>query len=182
MRGRIMVAGLAGVLVSGCAAEAEPVAEPPPAPTAVQVVAASSGGACRLLDFTVIEELVKMRFDVAAASEQGDTHTCVVRATGATLPELTLSVSETTIDKSAFAADVVPDKAAKVTGLGQQAYKRTTAGASGRGPVAEVGWLATDGRLATLGWTAARDSERTAVEKLTGGLTALAKRVDTRAL
>ncbi|GGO31542.1 hypothetical protein [Micromonospora parathelypteridis] len=182
MRGRIVVVGLAGLLVSGCAAEAEPVAVPPPAPIAVEVVAASSGGACRLLDFTVIEQLVKVRFDVAAASEQGDTHTCVIRTGGAALPELTLSVSETTIDKTTFAADVVPDKAAKVTGLGQQAYRRTTAAASGHGPVAEVGWLATDGRLAALSWTGARGSERAAAEKLTGDLAALAKKVDTRAL
>ncbi|WP_406067362.1 hypothetical protein [Micromonospora sp. NBC_01638] len=182
MRGRIVVAGLAGLLVSGCAAEAEPVAVPPPVPIAVDVAAASSGGACRLLDFTVIEQLAKVRFDVAASSEQGDTHTCVVRAGGAPLPELTLSVTETTIDKATFAADVMPDKAAKVTGLGQQAYKRTTAAASGRGPVAEVGWLANDGRLATLSWTGARGSERTVAEKLTGDLAALAKKVNTRAL
>ncbi|MGC4870312.1 hypothetical protein ACLQ3B_33265 [Micromonospora sp. DT53] len=182
MRGRIVVVGLAGLLVSGCADEAEPVAAPPPVPIAVDVAAASSGGACRLLDFTVIEQVVKVRFDVAASSEQGDTHTCVVRAAGATLPELTLSVTETTIDRASFGADVVPDKAAKVTGLGQQAYKRTTAAASGHGPVAEVGWLAGDGRLATVSWTAARGSERSAVEKLTGDLTALAKKVDTRAL
>ncbi|MFI6780973.1 hypothetical protein [Micromonospora sp. NPDC050276] len=182
MRGRIVVAGLAALLMSGCADEAEPVAVPPLAPIAVEVAAASSGGACRLLDFSVIEQVTKARFDVAASSERDDTHTCVVRAGGATLPELTLSVSETTIDKTTFGADVVPDKAAKVTGLGQQAYKRTTAAASGRGPVAEVGWLATDGRLATLTWTGARGSERAAAENLTGGLVALAKKVDTRAL
>ncbi|WP_074318049.1 hypothetical protein [Micromonospora cremea] len=182
MRGRIVVAGLAGLLVSGCAAEAEPVAVPPPAPIAVDVAASSSGGACRLLDFTVIEQLVKVRFDVAAASERVDTYTCVVRAESASLPELTLSVTDIKIDKATFAADVVPDKAAKVTGLGQQAYRRTVAAASGHGPVAEVGWLATEGRLATLSWTAARGVERSAAEKLIGDLIALAKKVDTRAL
>jgi hypothetical protein len=182
VRGRIVVAGLAALLMSGCGADAEPVTVPPPVPIAVDVAAASSGGACRLLDFTLIEQATKTRFDVAAASERDDTHTCVVRAGGATLPELTLSVSETAIDKTTFGADVVPDKAAKVTGLGQQAYKRTTSAASGRGPVAEVGWLATDGRLATLSWTGARGSERASAESLTGGLVALAKKVDTRAL
>ncbi|RLP94181.1 hypothetical protein [Micromonospora sp. CV4] len=182
MRGRIVVAGLAGLLVSGCAAEVEPVAVPPPAPIAVDVAAASSGGACRLLDFTVIEQLVKVRFDVAAASERGDTYTCVVRTERATLPELTLSVTDAKIDKTTFGADVVPDKAAKVTAVGQQAYRRTLAAASGHGPVAEVGWLTTEGRLATLSWTAARGAERSAVEKVTGDLVALAKKVDTRAL
>ncbi|MDG4759393.1 hypothetical protein [Micromonospora sp. WMMD710] len=182
MRGRIVVAGLAGLLVSGCAAESAPVAVPPPAPVALDVAAASSGGACRLLDFTVIEQAVKVRFDVAAASDRDDSHTCVVRTEGAALPELTLSVTETTIDKATFGADVVPDKAAKVSGLGQQAYWRTTVEASGHGPVAEVGWLAADGRMATLSWTGARGSERAAAEKLTGDLVALAKKVDTRAL
>jgi hypothetical protein len=182
VRGRIVVTGLAGVLVSGCAAQAEPVAVPPPAPIAVEVAAASSGGACRLLDFTVIEQVAKVRFDVAASSEQGDTHTCVVRAERTTLPELTLSVTDTAIDKTTFGADVVPDNAGKVTGLGQQAYRRTLAATGGHGPVAEVGWLATEGRLATLSWTSARGTQRSAAEKLTGDLVALAKKVDTRAL
>ncbi|WP_089021670.1 hypothetical protein [Micromonospora coriariae] len=182
MRGRIVVAGLAGLLLSGCAAKAEPVAVPPPAPIAVDVAAASSGGACRLLDFALIEQLLKVRFDVAAASERSDTYACVVRAEGATLPELTLSVTDAKIDKTTFGADVVPDKATKVTGLGQQAYRRTIAAASGRGPVAEVGWLASEGRLATLSWTTARGAQRSAAEKLTGDLIALAKKVDTKAL
>ncbi|MET8232414.1 hypothetical protein ABZS77_17260 [Micromonospora sp. NPDC005298] len=182
MRGRIVVAGLAGLLVSGCAAEAEPVAVPPPVSNDVDVAAASSGGACRLLDFALIEQAVKVRFDVAAASERDDTHTCVVRSEAATLPELTLVVTETTIDKTTFGADVVPDRAAKVTGLGQQAYRRTTAATGAHGPVAEVGWLASDGRLASLSWTGARDSERAAAEELTGELVTLARKVDTRAL
>ncbi|MGQ5260078.1 hypothetical protein ACTWLT_04920 [Micromonospora sp. ZYX-F-536] len=182
MRGRIVVAGLAGLLVSGCGAEAEPVAVPPPAPIAVDVAAASSGGACRLLDFTVIEQVVKVRFDVAAASERDDTYTCVLRAERAALPELTLAVTETKIDKATFGADMVPDKAAKVTGLGQQAYRRTLAAAGGDGPVAEVGWLAGDGRMAELTWTGGRGTERSAAEKRTADLIALAKKVDTRAL
>lgn len=182
MRGRIVVAGLAGLLVSGCAAEAEPVAVPPPAPIALDVAAASSGGACRLLDFAVIEKVVKARFDVAAASERNDTHTCVVRAERAALPELMLSVSETSIDKASFTADVVPAKATKVTGLGQLAYRRTAAATGGYGPVAEVGWLAGDGRLATLTWTGARGTERAAADKVAGDLVALAKKVDTQAL
>ncbi|MGC4769446.1 hypothetical protein ACLQ25_10750 [Micromonospora sp. DT44] len=182
MRGRIVVAGLAGLLVSGCAAEAGPVAVPPPAPVALDVAAASSGGACRLLDFVVIEQTVKVRFDVAAASDRNDTHTCVVRAERAALPELMLSVSETSIDKTTFGADVVPDKATKITGLGQQAYRRTAAASDGHGPVAEVGWLASDGRLASLTWTGARGTERAAADKMAGNLVGLAKKVDTRAL
>ncbi|MFI7605351.1 hypothetical protein ACIBTV_09510 [Micromonospora sp. NPDC049366] len=182
MRGRIVVAGLAVMAVSGCAAEPEPVAVPPPAPIAVDVAAASSGGACRLLDFAVIEEHLKVRFDVAAASQRGETHTCVVRAGDAILPELTLAVTKASVDKTTFSADVVPDSASKVSGLGQQAYRRTVAASAGHGPVAEVGWLTAEGRLATLEWTSPRGTAKTAVDKVAGELAALGKKVNTRAL
>ncbi|PZF96505.1 hypothetical protein [Micromonospora deserti] len=182
MRARIVVAGVAGLLVAGCGAEDEPVALPPPAPVAVDVAAASSGGACRLLDFGVIEEHAGVRFDVAAASEKGDTHTCVVRAERSSLPELTLTVTKTSIDVATFTGDVAPEKAAKVSGLGQRAYRRTGAASGGHGPVAEVGWLAAEGRLATLHYTTPRGTEKAAAEDLAAALVALAKKVDTRAL
>ncbi|MCX4385953.1 hypothetical protein OG777_03305 [Micromonospora peucetia] len=180
MRGRIVGAGVAALLAAGCGAEAEPVAVPPPAPVMVDVAAASSGGACRLLDFGVIEQHAGFRFDVAAASRTGDSHTCVVRAGRAALPELTLSVTETSIDAATFTADVVPEKAAKVSGLGQQAYRRTTSAKGALGPVAEVGWLATEGRLATLRYATPRATDNTDAENLTTALIALAKQLDTR--
>ena len=182
MRGRIVGAGVAALLATGCGAEAEPVAVPPPAPVAGDVTAASSGGACRLLDFGVIEQHMGLRFDVAAASETGDSHTCVVRAEQATLPDLTLTVTETSIDAVTFIADVVPEKTAKVAGLGQKAYRRTTSAKGALGPVAEVGWLATEGRLATLRYTSPRDTAKADAEKLADALIALAKQLDTRAI
>lgn len=182
VRGRIVGAGVAVLLATGCGAEAEPVAVPPPAPIAIDVAAASSGGACRLLDFGVIEQHAGFRFDVAAASETGDSHTCVVRAEQATLPELALTVTETSIDAATFTADVVPEKATKVTGLGQKAYRRTTSAKGALGPVAEVGWLAAEGRLATLRYTAPPDTAKSDADKLTDALIALAKQLDTRAL
>ncbi|MEV6365356.1 hypothetical protein AB0L86_00485 [Micromonospora musae] len=182
MRSRILPVVAAALLTAGCSTEREPVEVPPPAPIALDVAAASSGGACRLLDFAVIEQHVKVRLDVAAASERGDTHTCVTRAGEATLPELTLTVTETSMDKATFAADVVPDSAGKVSGLGQQAYRRTTGAADGHGPVAEVGWLSTEGRLAVLSWTTAKGTAKSAAEKVAVQLAALAKKVNTRAL
>ncbi|MGK5739071.1 hypothetical protein [Micromonospora sp. URMC 103] len=182
MRGRIMVAGLTVLAVSGCGAEREPVTVPPPAPVAVDVAAASSGGACRLLDFRLIQQHVKVEFDVAAASERGDTHTCVVRAGDASTPELALTVTETSMDKATFDADVVPGSAGKVSGLGQQAYRRTAGAASGHGPVAEVGWLSTEGRLVTLVWTTPRGTSKAAADKIAAELAALAKKINTRAL
>ncbi|MEE3920179.1 hypothetical protein V2I01_23965 [Micromonospora sp. BRA006-A] len=83
-------------------------------------------------------------FDVAAATERGDTHTCVVRRR-AVLPELTLSVTETSIDAATFALDVQPSGAAKINKLGKAAYRRTLPKTAKSGPAAEVGWLATEG-------------------------------------
>ncbi|WP_200209153.1 hypothetical protein [Micromonospora coerulea] len=180
MHGRIWLAGAVVALTAGCAAKAEPVAVPPVEPVTVEVAAASSGGACRLLDFAVIAKHTGGRFDVAAASDRGDTHTCVVRAEQAILPELTLTVTETSIDKSTFTLDVLPDGAKKVTKLGQIAYRRTLPKTAKAGPAAEVGWLAADGRLASLTWTCPRASDKAAAEAAAGKLVTLAKTVDTR--
>ncbi|SCL22005.1 hypothetical protein GA0070624_2442 [Micromonospora rhizosphaerae] len=180
MHGRIWLAGVAVVLTAGCATEAGPVAVPAVEPVTVEVAAASSGGACRLLDFAVIAKHTGARFDVAAASERGDTHTCVVRAERSVLPELTLTVTETSIDVSTFTADVLPDGATKVTKLGRIAYRRTLPKTAKLGPAAEVAWLATDGRLATLRWTCPRGADEATAEEVAGKLVSLAKLVDTR--
>src|SRR3546814_17918053 len=77
----------------------------------------------------------------------------VVRDEQAVLPELTLTVTETSIDKSSFTLDVLPDGEKKVTTLGQVAYRRPLHKTAQAGPAAGVGWLATDGRVATLNST-----------------------------
>ncbi|MFC8618765.1 hypothetical protein ACFT9M_20450 [Micromonospora purpureochromogenes] len=182
MHARIWLTASAVLLTTGCGAQPRPVAVPAVDPVTVEVAAASSGGACRLLDFAVIEEHAGVRFDVAAASDKGDTHTCVVRAEGATLPELTLTVTDTSIDVPTFNADVLPDGATKVSKLGQVAYRRTVAKTAKHGPVAEVGWLATEDRLATLHWTCERGAPKAEAEELTGKLVSLAKKINTRAM
>lgn len=180
MHGRIFLAGVAMLLLAGCAEKAEPV--PQVAPPLVEVPAASAGGACRLLDFAVIEERTGVRFDIAAASEHDDSHTCVVRSQRASFPELTLTVTETSVDVPTFTADLVPDGARKVSGLGRSAYRRTMAPARKHGPAAEVGWLSTEGRLATLRYTYQPKADRASAEKLTTKLVGLAKEVDTKAV
>ncbi|WP_422752745.1 hypothetical protein [Micromonospora sp. WMMD708] len=183
MHGRIWLAGVGVLLTTGCgASEVEPVPLPTGEPATVQVGAASSGGACRLLDFAVVEEHTGARFDVAAASERGDTRTCVVRATDATWPELTLTVTDTSIDVPTFTADVLPAGANKVSKLGQAAYRRTGAKTAKRGPTAEVGWLATEDRLATLRWTCRPDDDRAAADEVADHLVDLARTLDTRSL
>ncbi|MCX4473755.1 hypothetical protein OOK41_26200 [Micromonospora sp. NBC_01655] len=183
MRGRICLAGVAVLVVAGCAAQdPEPVAVPRAEPVVLDVPAASSGGACRLLDFAVIEEHTGERFDVAASSSRGDTHTCVVRAERVLLPELALTVSDTSIDVTGFTADVLPGGARKVGNLGRAGYRRTANAADGHGPVAEVGWLAAEGRLVTLRWTLPKGADRAAADELADRLVGLAKTVDTPAL
>ena len=182
MHRRIWLAGVAVVLTAGCATQAEPVAVPAAEPVTVEVAAASSGGACRLLDFAVIARHTGVRFDVAAASERGDTYTCVVRAEGAVLPELALTVTDTSIDKSTFATDVLPDGAEKATNLGRIAYLRTLPKTGTVGPSAEVGWLATEGRLATLRWTCPPGTDKATAEAVAGKLVNLAKAIDTRGM
>ncbi|MFC0028214.1 hypothetical protein ACFFMM_01600 [Micromonospora chaiyaphumensis] len=182
MRARTWLAASAVLLTAGCAKEAAPVAVPAAEPKAVEVSAASSGGACRLLDFAVIAKHTGGRFDVAAAMDRGDTHTCVVRAERAVLPELTLTVTDTSIDTSSFTLDVLPRGAKKVTKLGKAAYRHTLPKTAKNGPAAEVGWLAGDGRLATLRWTSPRGTATADADKVAGKLVSLAKVIDTRQL
>jgi len=180
---RTWLAASAVLLTAGCAAETPPVALPPPAaPAPVEVAAASSGGACRLLDFAVIAKHTGVRFDVAAAVERGDTHTCVVRAERSLLPELTLTVTETSIDTSGFTQDVQPRGATRVSKLGKIAYRQKLPKKGKAGPGAEVGWLATEGRLATLRWTCPAGTDPAEADKMPGKLVNLAKAVDTRRL
>lgn len=183
MHGRIWLAGVGVLLTTGCgASEPDPVRLPAGEPVTVEVGAASSGGACRLLDFAVIEEHTEIRFDVAAASERGDTRTCVVRATDASWPELTLTVTDTSIDVPTFTADVLPGGATKVSKLGQAAYRRTGAKTAKHGPTAEVGWLAAEDRLAMLRWTCPPDGDRATAGAVAARLVDLARKLDTRSL
>ncbi|MFC4145348.1 hypothetical protein ACFO0M_03695 [Micromonospora mangrovi] len=183
VHGRSWLAVAAVLLTTGCASGTPPVAVPPAEPLTVEAAAAaSSGGACRLLDFAVIAKQTGGRFDVAAASDSGDTHTCVVRSERSLLPELTLTVTDTSIDKSTFTLDVLPRGAKKVTRLGQVAYRRTLPKTGKLGPAAEVGWLATEGRLTTLRWTCPRTADSAEAERMASKLIALAKTLDTRAL
>ncbi|SBT53564.1 hypothetical protein GA0070611_6188 [Micromonospora auratinigra] len=182
MHARTWLAASAVLLTTGCATGPAPVAVPAAEPVVAPVAAASSGGACRLLDFAVIAKHTGGTFDVAAAVDKGDTHTCVVRAEAALLPELTLTVTDTSIDTSTFTLDVLPKGAKKITKLGKIAYRRTVPKSGRAGPGAEVGWLATEGRLATLRWTCPPGTGATEAEKLTGKLAELAKVLDTRKL
>lgn len=165
---------------AGCARAA---AEPPApvtlaAPAATQWPASVAGGACQLLDYATIEAAIKVRFDVAAASQQGKTYTCVVQHSDAARPDLTLSVTATTADPATFRSTMAPDKAQPVSGLGKAAYRAGIAGSATQGPAVEVGWLSGDKRLLTLRFTFAPGAATAAVNGLTPQLVELAKKID----
>lgn len=168
--------GLASGLVA-CGAE-EPAPQRIAAPIQTSFPAASAGGACVFLDYDAIEEALGARFDVAAASQSGQTATCVVQAERSELPDLALTITKTSVGADIFASDVVPDKGATtVKGLGLAAYQATTAPSKNSGAGLEVCWLTKDKRLISLRYTVAPGEE--APPKSFGGkMIALAKQVE----
>lgn len=178
MRVWMMAAG--ALALAGCSEVAA--TPPPPAPPAIEVPASAAGGACRLLDYPMIEEATGMRFDVSAATTQRKTYTCVVQTQEASRPDLALSVTATSADASIFADEVVPDGAKQVKGLGKAAYRRTLASGKGHGAGVEVGWLSGDGRLMYLRYTFASGQDKAAAEEFAPKLVTLAKKIDTSSL
>lgn len=164
------------VLLAGCGQSAapEPVSVPSPSPRTFP--ASNAGGACHLLDYATIREQLDVAFDVAAARKSGETHTCVVRATAVSLPDLVLTVTPISTSEQDFAADVVPDEADEVEGLGRSGYRVVRPANRDRGPVVEVGWLAGDGRLVTVRFTLAEGADDP--EAYLDGLVALATSID----
>jgi hypothetical protein len=163
--------------LAGCTQAA---AETPQAvsPVPTSYPASAAGDACQLLDYDVIQKAIGVRFDVAAASRQGGTHTCVVQASDANHPDLVLTVSTATADAALFRSTLVPKTAKAVKGLGVAAYQVTIGASQGQGPGVEVGWLSGDNRLITLRFTFAAGADQAAVAALPGKLVELAKKVD----
>jgi len=153
------VVALALVLVAAAActrAEAQPrptAAEEPVKP--FRWPAATEGGACLLLDFDVVEQVIGTSFDVAAKGQANETYSCVLQRAGAGAPDLTLAVSGTNADPAVFRSTVAPKGSAPVDQLGVQAYALAVPAAAGSGPGVEVGWLSGDNRLLVLRYRSA---------------------------
>jgi hypothetical protein len=180
VRTRLGVLGVgAALLVGGCTqASAQgpqpvPAHAPPPPP-----VAAAAGGACELLDFVVVAQTIGARFDVAAATRQKETHTCVLQATGASRPDLMLAVSPTTVDAAVFRDSVKPDGGQGVLELGKAAYRVMVEAGRGHGPGVEVGWLSKDNRLITLRYILPAGASESKARSVAPKLTSLAKKID----
>jgi hypothetical protein len=174
----VVAAGL--LALAGCAdqAAATPPAVPPTPRLTNWPAAAAAGGACRLLDYPIIEQVTGARFDVSAATVSKKTYTCVVQAQTASRPDLALSVTATTADASIFADEMVPKGAKRVKGLGKVAYQLTLAPGKGYGAGVEVGWLSGDGRLICLRYTFAAGHDKAAAGAFAPKLIALAKKID----
>lgn len=180
MRARLSLLGVgAAVLIGGCTEASAQGPQPvpaiaPPAPPA----AADAGGVCELLDFVVISQTLGTRFDVAAATRQDETHTCVLQATGASRPDLVLTLTPTAVDAEVFGDSVTPEGGRKVTGLGKAAYRHMIEAGSGHGPGVEVGWLSADNRLITLRYVFPAKAPESKAATIAPKLISLAKKVD----
>ena len=179
MRARLIaVGGVTALMLAGCNAEPPAAALPP-----VQVVeppAASAGGACVLWDYAFIEDRTGVRFTVAAGGHVDDTSTCVVQTETGAAPSLVLTVVDrTSADAALFTADLMPEKATRVKGLGRAGYRLVRPAAEGAGPSIEVGWLSEAQQLQSLKFTFAEGAPADAVTDMTGRLVEMAKTMDT---
>jgi hypothetical protein len=176
----LLLAAMACATTAGATGCTKAAADPPlpAAPVATEWPASVAGGACQLLDYATIEAAIQVRFDVAAASQQGKTYTCVVQHSDASRPDLMLAVTATTADPAIFRSTMVPDKAHSVSGLGRAAYRVRVAGGKTQGPAAEVGWLSADKRLLTLRFTFPPGAASAEADALASKLVDLAKKVD----
>jgi hypothetical protein len=141
----LAVLALTAGLVAGCDdAGAHPSA------AATTAKAADGGGACQLLDFGMVNAKLGLNLSVAAGAQLDNTFSCVLQASGASYPDLVLSVSTTTIGGDVFGTMIQPKDATAVPGLGVAAYQMQTPATEKAGPGVEVGWLAGNKRIIEL--------------------------------
>lgn len=138
--------------------------------------AALAGGACLLLDYNTINTALGTQFDVAASADKSDSYTCVVQGSGASFPDLTLSITATDLTVSDFQTDVAPKKSNKVSSLGKVGYEVEHPAAGGNGPTIELGWLSGNERLIVM--TYAYPPDATVDPAMVGKMTTLARAVD----
>lgn len=169
--------------VSGCTAEKETAAVVDPAPSvepAPEVPAAAAGGACILWDYDLIDQMLGIRFEVAAADQVDDTSSCVVQRLSEPWPDLSLSVVETTTaNAEIFLEERMPAKATKLKGLGRAGYRFYGKPAGEHGLSTEIGWLSEAKQLQTLRLTFPKGTPAAQVKSMDAGLLDLAKALST---
>jgi hypothetical protein len=179
VRSRLLAAGaiLATLALAGCTKDEQPATAMPPVQV-VELPAASAGGACILWDYAFIEEMIGVRFTVAAGDQVDDTATCVVRTEEGPEPSLVLTVSASSANAELFTDDLMPKKAAKLKGLGLAGYRLVTKKASS-GTVVEVGWLSQGHQLQSLKFSLAKGAPQDAVNDMAAALVTMAQAMDT---
>jgi hypothetical protein len=151
-----------------------------PAPT--RGPAGAAGGACYMVEYEVVEQIVGTSFDVAASSAASDTFTCALQTNGASFPDLTLAVTSVSADAAVFKSTVVPKGSTSVAGLGRAGYSVVRPADSGAGPAVEVGWLSGNGRLLVLRYRCPSAVTASDAAALVPKIAALAKKVDQSSL
>ena len=181
MRTRVpaALAAVATLALAGCTHNTDAQAAALPPVQVVEPPAASAGGACILWDYAFIEEMIGVRFTVAAGDQVDDTAICVVQTQTGDAPSLVLTVSSSSANAELFTEDVMPAKATKLKGLGQAGYQKVTKASAKSGPVVEVGWLSEGHQLQSLKYTFAKGAKQDAVDDMTGRLVGMAKSMDT---
>ncbi len=178
---RVVVAVLLLVplaLASGCSTGS---AKPTPTPVVTYgpVPPDVAGGSCQLLDYATVTADLGLTFDVAAASQNQQTYTCVLEREGAPLPDLLLSITLVAdLDIPTFKAKVIPSGATAIGDLGKIGYSRTAPATADVGPSVEVGWLAGNGRLIVLRCRLATSGTADDAAALVPKLVTLARKID----
>jgi hypothetical protein len=188
--GRAAAAILLVLLLAGCGPSGSSKTSQPglaqaavPARSGERLPAAAAGGACQLLDFFAVEELIGVQFDVAASAAKEATATCVLRHAATVFPDLTLASTPTTATADSFRATGVPPGAVPISDVGVVAYqlvRPAPAGGdpAGPGPALEIGWLSKDGRLMVVRFRFGADAQQAAADALAPRLAELAKFLD----
>jgi len=175
---------LAALLTAGCAGTgpgtAGATARPSgPLASPTRYPAAVAGGACQLVDYDVITADTGAVFDVAAADQVNETYTCVLQRQGASLPDLSLSVTSVQdLDPTTFKAKVQPKTATAVPDLGKLGYSVVRPATGGAGPAVEVGWLSGNQRLIVLRLRTAAGTGQDQARDLVPKLVVLARTID----
>jgi hypothetical protein len=176
VRSRLLTLGvvMAALTVTGCNAKDDEREALPPVEV-VEPPAASGGGACVLWDYAFIEQMIGVRFTVAAGSQVDNTATCVVQTEEGPEPSLLLTVTESSAGADLFNEELTPAKAGKLKGLGLAAYQLETKASKTGGPFCEIGWLSEGHQLQSLRFTFPKAAKPDAVADMGDKLLAMAK-------